>query len=237
MCKRYQRPPWVTCERESKELLALCLQKVKGLSKTKLVDAAFIWTEPHSRRIQLKLTVQKECLNSLLQKSFKVEFLEHYMQCEDCKKEFTPHTWGASVQVRQKVRHKKTFFFLEQLMLKHNAHDKVLKVEQKDDGLDFFYQNKTQAQRLVDFLAGFVPSKVKMSKQLISHDMKSNAFNYKFIWSLEIPRICKDDLVVVPPALCRELGGVSSLCLCTKVTKSIQLMDTFSLKVVDLNST
>jgi hypothetical protein len=31
-------------------LQALCLKKIKGLDKkVKLVDASFIWTEPHSR--------------------------------------------------------------------------------------------------------------------------------------------------------------------------------------------
>jgi nonsense-mediated mRNA decay protein 3 len=50
----------MTCELESKELLALCLKKIKGLNKVKLVDAGFIWTEPHSRRLKIKLTIQKE---------------------------------------------------------------------------------------------------------------------------------------------------------------------------------
>lgn len=59
---RYLNPPnhWVTAELESKELLALCIKKIKGLTKVKLVDAGFIWTEPHSRRIKVKLTIQKE---------------------------------------------------------------------------------------------------------------------------------------------------------------------------------
>jgi len=48
------------CARESKEMLSLCLKKIKGLNKVKLVDATFIWTEPHSRRIKLKITIQKE---------------------------------------------------------------------------------------------------------------------------------------------------------------------------------
>ena len=48
------------CDRESKELLSLCLKKIKGLNKVKLMDAVFIWTEPHSRRIKLKITIQKE---------------------------------------------------------------------------------------------------------------------------------------------------------------------------------
>jgi len=33
---------------------------MKGLKKVKLLDAKFIWTEPHSRRIKLKLTIQQE---------------------------------------------------------------------------------------------------------------------------------------------------------------------------------
>lgn len=32
--------------------------------------------------------------------------------------EYTPHTWKAMVQVRQRAPHKKTFLYLEQLMLK-----------------------------------------------------------------------------------------------------------------------
>lgn len=32
---------------ESKELLTYCIKRVRGLSKVKLVDAAFVWTEPH----------------------------------------------------------------------------------------------------------------------------------------------------------------------------------------------
>ena len=58
-CGKYLRPPWVHCELESRQLLALCLKKVKGLNKVKLIDANFIWTEPHSKRIKVKLTVQK----------------------------------------------------------------------------------------------------------------------------------------------------------------------------------
>jgi nonsense-mediated mRNA decay protein 3 len=46
---------------ESLELMSLCLKKIHGLNKdVKLVDASFIWTEPHSKRVKLKLTIQKE---------------------------------------------------------------------------------------------------------------------------------------------------------------------------------
>jgi len=61
-CDRFLSPPatWTTAEPESRELLAICLKKLKGLSKVRLVDAGFIWTEPHSKRLKVKLTIQKE---------------------------------------------------------------------------------------------------------------------------------------------------------------------------------
>jgi hypothetical protein len=45
---------------ESQELLAICLKKLKGLNKVRLIDAHFIWTEPHSKRLRISLTIQKE---------------------------------------------------------------------------------------------------------------------------------------------------------------------------------
>ena len=50
------------------------MKKVKGLNKVKLVDAGFLWTEPHSRRLKVKVTIQKEVLNgAILQQTFVVE--------------------------------------------------------------------------------------------------------------------------------------------------------------------
>lgn len=67
-CDRFLSPPnaWTIAEPESRELLALCLKKLKGLNKVRLVDAAFVWTEPHSKRIKVKLTIQKEVCSRLL---------------------------------------------------------------------------------------------------------------------------------------------------------------------------
>jgi nonsense-mediated mRNA decay protein 3 len=68
-------------------LLAICLRKIKGLNRVKLISAGFIWTEPHSKRIKVKLTVSKEVSNlTLIEQSFIVEFIEAYTQCDDCKK-------------------------------------------------------------------------------------------------------------------------------------------------------
>lgn len=61
-CNRYLSPPasWLLAELESRELLAICLRKLRGLKEVRLVDAGFVWTEPHSKRLRIKLTVQKE---------------------------------------------------------------------------------------------------------------------------------------------------------------------------------
>lgn len=54
-CQRYERPPWINCDRESPELLAILVKKVKGLGKSEVKEAKFVWTEPHSKRIRIKV--------------------------------------------------------------------------------------------------------------------------------------------------------------------------------------
>lgn len=54
---------WQAAEPESFDLLSLCLKRIRGLRKLKMVDAKFIWTEPHSRRLRLRITVEGEALS------------------------------------------------------------------------------------------------------------------------------------------------------------------------------
>lgn len=236
-CHKYCGPPWVLCQLESKELLALCLKKIRGLKKVKLVDASFIWTESHSRRIKVQLTVQKTINESItLEQSFIVEFTVIYTQCDDCKKDFTPHTWKACIQLRQKSTNKKTFYYLEQLILKYNAHAKVIKITKRKDGLDFFFGTKSHAQKLVDFLQSAVPLKVKESKELVSQDDHSNIYKYKHTWFLQIPGVCREDLVILPKKLCRMYGGVNNLNICYKVGRNLCFYDPIKLQKFEISA-
>lgn len=63
-CERYLQgaSEWIYCTLESRELLSLCLKKLKGLNRVKLVDAAFVWTEPHSKRIKVNMAFEKQHL-------------------------------------------------------------------------------------------------------------------------------------------------------------------------------
>lgn len=238
-CERFLQPPqqWVRAELESRELLAICLKKLKGLNKVRLVDASFIWTEPHSRRIRVKLTVQGEAMaNTIVQQSFEVEYVVIAMQCPDCAKSYTANTWRATVQIRQKVPHKRTFLYLEQLILKHNAHMDTVSIQESKDGLDFFYSQKNHAVKMVDFLTAVAPVKTKKSEELISIDTQSGNSSYKFSFSIEIAPICRDDLVVLPKKLAHSMGNIPRLVLCSKVSNMIQFIDPNTLQIADLNS-
>ncbi|KAG1130589.1 hypothetical protein G6F60_004255 [Rhizopus arrhizus] len=239
-CERYLQPPgiWVAAQLESRELLTLCLKKLKGLNKVRLVDAGFIWTEPHSKRVKVKLTIQKEVFaNTILQQIFEVEYVVSSQQCEECTRLAAQNTWKAVVQVRQKVEHKRTFLFLEQLILKHNAHKDTTNIKEAKDGIDFYYGSRNQAIKMVEFLNAVVPMRYKTSEQLISKDIHTSVSNYKFTYSAEIVPICRDDLVCIPKKLANNFGNMSRLLICTRISNSIHLMDVNTLATADVSTT
>ncbi len=239
-CERFLQPPtqWLSCALESKELMALCLRRLKGLNRVRLVDASFIWTEPHSKRIKIKVTIQKEAFAAtILQQSFVLEVIIGNQQCSDCAKVMAKNTWRAVVQARQKVDHKRTFLYLEQLILKHNAHKDVSNIKGQPDGLDFFFQSRSHALKFIDFLQAVVPCRYKSSEQLITQDTHSGDSTYKFTFSVEIIPICKDDLVFLPPKTAKSLGGMCPLLLCTRVGTSVHFVDPNTLTTADILTT
>uniref|UniRef100_A0A8C9R518 60S ribosomal export protein NMD3 n=3 Tax=Scleropages formosus TaxID=113540 RepID=A0A8C9R518_SCLFO len=239
-CERYLQPPgtWVQCALESRELLALCLKKLKSsMSKVRLIDAGFLWTEPHSKRIKIKLTIQKEVMNgAILQQVFVVDFVIHPQMCEDCHRVEAKDFWKAVVQVRQKTVHKKTFYYLEQLILKHKLHQNSLRIKEIHEGIDFYYGSKQHAQKMVDFLQCTVPCRSKASQRLISHDVHSNTYNYKSTFSVEIVPICKDNVVCLSPRLAQSLGNMGQVCVCIRVTSTIHLIDPNTLQIAEVDN-
>lgn len=236
-CERWLQPPtsWVSAAPESKELLALCLRKLRGLNRVRIIDAGFIWTEPHSRRIKVKITIQQEAFQgTIVQHSFEVEYVVATQQCPECAKSYTHNTWQASVQVRQKVPHKRTFLFLEQLILKNNAHQNTVNIKEAKDGLDFYYSQRNHAEKMVEFLSSVAPCKSKKSEQLISMDIHTSNKSYKFTFSVELVPICKDDLVALPIKLAKQMGNISPLTLCHRVGTAVNLMDPSTLQTAEV---
>ncbi|KAL9631005.1 MAG: hypothetical protein Q9164_006121 [Protoblastenia rupestris] len=238
-CERWLQPPdhWVTAAPESRELLALCLRKLNRLSKVRIIDASFIWTEPHSRRIRVRLTIQQEAFQgTILQQAFEIEYVVNYKQCPDCAKSFTANTWRAVVQVRQKVLHKRTFLYLEQLILKHSAHKETINIKEVKDGLDFFYAQRNHAEKFVDFLSSVAPVRKKTSQELISMDIHTSTKSYKFSFSIELVPICKDDLVALPIKLAKSIGNIAPLTICYRVGTSVNLLDPQTLQTADVST-
>ncbi|KAI1815370.1 NMD3-domain-containing protein [Poronia punctata] len=237
-CDRWLQPPssWVTAQLESRELLALCLKKL-SLNRTRIIDASFIWTEPHSRRIKVKLVVQAAVAeDKVMQQALEVTYVVAYQQCPECAKSYTANVWRASVQVRQKVLHKRTFLYLEQLILKHGAHRDTINIKEAKDGIDFFFSARNQAEKFVDFLTSVVPVRVKKSSELISQDSHTAKKSFKFSFSVEIMPICKDDLVAIPIQLAKQAGNISPLSICYKIGTSAYLLDPTTLQTAEISS-
>ena len=161
--------------------------------------------------------MEQECL---------VKFIIQDTQCDDCKKTFTPHTWTAKVQVRQKVETMRTLYYLEQSIIKNKANKDFLAVKQKENGFDVHFTQKNYAKKFTDFIHSQAPCQVKESKQLISSDFKSNTYNYKYTYIVEIIPICKDDLIILPPKI--SVSGLGKVLLCTRVTTQVHVIDVVS---------
>lgn len=236
-CDSYLQPPrtWIKAQLESKELLTFCLNRLKrnfASNKVRLIHAEFIWTEPHSKRIKVKVIVQKEVLNgAILEQSYPIEYVQEEHMCESCSRiQANPDQWVAAVQLRQHVTHRRTFFYLEQLILKHGAAASAIRIKQLDQGIDFFFSNRSHGVKFVEFLGKVAPIRSRHDKQLVSHDPKSNNYNYKYTFSVEISPICREDLICLPPKVAVSLGNLGPLVICTKVTNSIALLDPFTLR-------
>lgn len=240
-CVSYLHPPstWIKAQLESKELLKECVERFKRVNKVSLTHAAFIWTEPHSKRIKVKLRLQKEVLNgAVLEQGCIVDYVVQEQMCRSCSRvQANPDQWVAVVQVRQHVSHRRTFFYLEQLILKHDAAKDAIRIKQMNHGIDFFFNNRSHGEKFSNFLRSLAPTKkTTYAKQLVSQDRKSNNNIYKYTISVEISPICRDDLVCLPLGVALSLGNLGPLVICNKVRNKIALLDPFALRQSFLNA-
>jgi len=230
---------WLKCEPESAELLALCLKAVHGLGRgkgskkggrgAKFVDASFIWTEPHSRRIKLNVTVEKELEefnNAVVQQNLVVELVVRTRLCDICTKESTDQNWTTIVQVRQQVQHKRTLLNLENQLMKNGAANKALRVLGVKNGLDFYFATPNAAKSFTDHVLSCVPARRKESKSLVGADLSSNTYRFRISVHVEVVPICKGDFVLLPKKLSNALfGGKASSVLVDSIATTINLVD------------
>jgi len=241
---------------ESHGLMGVCLKKIHALTtnqhhhgllsgggsssgsvgKLKLVDASWVWTEPHCMRLKVRVTVQANVLDDAIaiRQRAMVEFFVRWKQCSDCNKEFTNNTWHSIVQVRQKRPHvaegsvSRGLMVLEMALAKaKHARRNILDLKTVQNGFDFYFSRLDKAQSFASFIAKAVPMRIKISSKLVSTDVKNNTANIKTTVVCDMVPICKDDLVVCDKR--SKDGGAGTLCgklaLVTKVSSVVHLMD------------
>jgi nonsense-mediated mRNA decay protein 3 len=157
---------------------------------------------------------------------FAVELKVENYHCENCHKVATKVAWETVVQLRQRVDHKRTFYLLEQMILKHRAHGQVTQVKEVPDGIDFYFTEHRHSQKLVNFIMSMVPCRVKAGGgRVISQDFKNNSAKSRNAVSLELVPICKDDIFILHPRQHSSLGGMGPLCLCVSVGAALKIVD------------
>ncbi|VDD81768.1 unnamed protein product [Mesocestoides corti] len=256
-CSRFLNPPsqWVLAPLESPELLSICLKRVKGLGKNnKLKEASFIYTEPHSRRLIIQVASTRVssltarlflifqiiirgeiCVNTVVEQKALLHFVMHPQQCSDCTRNEAKDYWNACVQIRQKVDHKRTLYYLEQLLLRKSAPRKYSSVKQAKGGMDFFFSSRANAVAFVEYVSKLIPCRTNTSQQLKSQDVHSNTYNYKYTFCLDVVPVCKNDVVCLTKHFASRLGFANQVLIVVKITDKVRLLDPVSCLTRDVD--
>jgi len=233
-CRRHQRSEkvWDLMEPESPELLALCLKSIPALApkaspKMHLADAIWVWTEPNSMRLKIRVTVQTETQDVKIQQRVLVEFHVRFKQCNDCNREYTNRTWHAVLQLRQRRfddAPRKGLVVLEMALARNpQVRKHVLKIDTSKHGFDFYFLNLSEANQFASYISRVAPMRIKVSKKLVSTDVKNNTANLQHTVACDMVPLCRDDLIMVSKAAKGNLSG--RLCLVVKMSSVVHLVD------------
>ena len=70
---------------------------------------------------------------------------------------------------------------------------------------------------------------------MISHDEQNATANQKMTYSVELAPICREDLVLLPKSLAKELGGIGPLVLVYKISKFIHIVDIHTMQTFEVD--
>ena len=115
-------------------------------------------------------------------------------------------------------------------------HLDTISIKENRDGLDFYYNQRNHALKMIDFLSAVAPVKYKRSEELISMDTHTAVKSYKFSYSVEIVPVCRDDLVVLPRHIAHSLGNISQVVLCHKISNNVHFLDPNTLETADISA-
>jgi len=232
---------WIDAQLESKELLSFLVKSLeRQLRKASLTisDAQWVWTEPHSRRLRLRLVLRRhvdDVANGggvVLETSKTLEWVVNTRQCPQCASENATgggEPWRAVVQLRHHVDGGRNMLAsLEQRMLESGVGSSAIGIEQLRNGLDFYFLEQNDAIKLSDWVKSNVPTRMKTSTKLVSHDPKSNKQHTKFTISIDIVPLRKDSLVSIAQSAQNQTRATASssspLYVLTKMSSALHLV-------------
>lgn len=70
----------------------------------------------------------------------------------------------------------------------------------------------------------------------MTHDAKSNVFDYKHTFCVDIVPITNHSLICLPKKLAQSLGNLNQFVICIRVTNLIVLLDPTNLKLSEVTS-
>lgn len=152
----------------------------------------------------------------------------------DLLKSETEHKYNTMVQIRQNADYRRSIYHIMALLIKSGYHKYFIDVVEQREGLDIYVHSKPQAEKIVDIIAGAIPTQVKESTSLISSDRHYNLTKGNQDWSiyLNIASVVKDDLVKTSA----HMTGSPLLMIVTKVCSTVHMIDPLTLRHCTLPS-
>jgi nonsense-mediated mRNA decay protein 3 len=215
---------WAAHAMESQGLLSACMKKIHALQQhqdVKILDASWIWTEPHSKRLKFFIDSERLIFEQRLPIRQRVlcTYIIKNSQCRDCIIKNSDHTWSAQLQVRQ-TRGKEHTQNIEQILIRHKLGSLMNDVKMVRDGMDLCFDSKQSLERVQAVLLRSLPCVVRStSKKLISRDAHTNVARTEHVVVVEVVPLLKNDLVLLgKPHIAGKAVGIVR-----RVTSTVQV--------------
>jgi len=80
-----------------------------------------------------------------------------------------------------------------------------------------------------------IPVTTKYARKLVTADNKANIGNFKHNHMVTIAPVCKDDIMILPKDLAKNLGNICQLVLVKQIGAAIQVLDPFTCEHQEIN--
>lgn len=94
--------------------------------------------------------------------------------------------------------------------------------------------NKNQAEKVIQFISNYLPTKVKSSKKMVSSNKQSNTQKYEYVYLVDVIPLVKFDLVYLTKDVNNKMISQPEFMFVEKVSSSIHFINPLNLKRLDM---